>query len=110
MDKPQPAYASLAIDWYKNKFQNVLAEIEENVHTCCAITMDPDEVESLIYKLRNLDRFRFKMILILDLILVSFLYLIKVKSSLFKRYFGLTQILFKCCIAANGGLIEYSKI
>ncbi len=30
VDKPQPEYASLAIDWYKNKFQNVLAEIEEN--------------------------------------------------------------------------------
>ena len=30
IDKPQPEYASLAIDWYKNKFQNVLAEIEEN--------------------------------------------------------------------------------
>jgi len=32
----------------------ILQEIEENVHICCAITMDPDEVESLIYKLREI--------------------------------------------------------
>ena len=32
----------------------ILQEIEENVGTCCAITMDPDEVESLIYKLREI--------------------------------------------------------
>ena len=32
----------------------ILQEIEENVGTCCAITMDPDEVEILIYKLREI--------------------------------------------------------
>ena len=32
----------------------ILKEIEENVGTCCAITMDPDEVEVLIYKLREI--------------------------------------------------------
>ena len=32
----------------------ILQEIEENVHTCCAITMDPDEVQGLIDKLRNI--------------------------------------------------------
>ena len=32
----------------------ILQEIEENVGTCCAITMDPDEVEALIYKLREI--------------------------------------------------------
>lgn len=32
----------------------ILEEIEENVGTCCAITMDPDEVEDLIDKLRNI--------------------------------------------------------
>jgi hypothetical protein len=32
----------------------ILNEIEENVGTCCAITMDPDEVEDLIYKLKEI--------------------------------------------------------
>lgn len=32
----------------------ILSEIEENVGTCCAITMDPDEVEDLIYKLKEI--------------------------------------------------------
>ena len=32
----------------------ILQEIEDNVHICCAITMDPDEVESLIFKLRQI--------------------------------------------------------
>ena len=32
----------------------ILNEIEENVGTCCAITMDPEEVEDLIYKLRKI--------------------------------------------------------
>jgi len=31
----------------------VLEEIEENVNTCCAITMEPDEVLVLIDKLKN---------------------------------------------------------
>jgi len=32
----------------------LLEEIEENVSICCAITMDPDEVQGLIDKLRNI--------------------------------------------------------
>jgi hypothetical protein len=32
----------------------LLNEIEENVGTCCAITMDPDEVHEMIDKLRNI--------------------------------------------------------
>ena len=32
----------------------ILGEIEENVGTCCAITMDPDEVEDLIYQLKEI--------------------------------------------------------
>ena len=32
----------------------ILSEIEDNVRTCCAITMDPEEVEDLIYKLREI--------------------------------------------------------
>ena len=32
----------------------ILSEIEDNVGTCCAITMDPEEVEDLIYKLREI--------------------------------------------------------
>jgi len=31
----------------------VLEEIEENVNTCCAITMEPDEVLVLIDKLKS---------------------------------------------------------
>ena len=31
----------------------VLEEIAENVNTCCAITMEPDEVLVLIDKLKN---------------------------------------------------------
>ena len=33
---------------------NILNEIEENVNTCCAITMEPDEVLDLINKLREI--------------------------------------------------------
>jgi hypothetical protein len=32
----------------------LLNEIEENVNICCAITMDPDEVQEMIDKLRNI--------------------------------------------------------
>ena len=32
----------------------LLEEIAENVSTCCAITMDPDEVEEMIDKLREI--------------------------------------------------------
>jgi len=31
----------------------ILEEIKENVNTCCAITMEPDEVLVLIDKLEN---------------------------------------------------------
>jgi len=31
----------------------ILEEIEENVNTCCAITMEPDEVLVLIDKLKE---------------------------------------------------------
>ena len=32
--------------------QKILDEIEEHINTCCAITMEPDEVADLIDKLR----------------------------------------------------------
>ena len=32
----------------------LLDEIEENVNICCAITMDPDEVQVMIDKLRDI--------------------------------------------------------
>ena len=32
----------------------LLNEIKENVNICCAITMDPDEVQETIDKLRNI--------------------------------------------------------
>jgi len=31
----------------------LLREIKDNVNTCCAITMDPDEVEVMIEKLEE---------------------------------------------------------
>lgn len=31
----------------------ILSEIEENVNTCCAITMEPDDVLVLIDKLKE---------------------------------------------------------
>ena len=31
-----------------------LAEIEENIETCCAITMEPDDVLQLIEQLRTI--------------------------------------------------------
>jgi hypothetical protein len=31
----------------------VLEEVKENINTCCAITMEPDEVLILISKLEN---------------------------------------------------------
>ena len=37
-----------------DKALEILGEIEENVGVCCAITMDPDEVEDLIYKLKEI--------------------------------------------------------
>ena len=32
----------------------ILSEIEDNVGICCAITMDPEEVEDLIFKLKEI--------------------------------------------------------
>ena len=32
----------------------LLDEIEENINTCCAITMEPEEVQLLIDKLRGI--------------------------------------------------------
>ena len=32
----------------------ILSEIEDNVGTCCAITMDPEEVEDLIFKVKEI--------------------------------------------------------
>ena len=37
-----------------NKALELLDEIEENTDTCCAITMDPDDVSELISKLRTI--------------------------------------------------------
>ena len=37
-----------------NKALELLDEIEENTDTCCAITMDPDDVLELISKLRTI--------------------------------------------------------
>jgi len=37
----------------KEEAIEILSEIKENVHTCCAITMDPDEVLDLIEKLEE---------------------------------------------------------
>jgi hypothetical protein len=31
----------------------ILEEVKENVHTCCAITMEPDEVLDLLEKLEE---------------------------------------------------------
>lgn len=37
-----------------NSALDVLNEIRDNVQTCCAITMDPDDVESLIDELEDI--------------------------------------------------------
>jgi Mg/Co/Ni transporter MgtE len=37
----------------KEEAIEILSEIKENVNTCCAITMDPDEVLDLIEKLEE---------------------------------------------------------
>ena len=37
-----------------NEALELLSEIEENVNICCAITMDPEEVQVMIDKLRNI--------------------------------------------------------
>ena len=38
---------------FKDEALEILEEIEENVGTCCAITMEPDEVLVLIDKLKK---------------------------------------------------------
>ena len=37
----------------KEEALEILKEIKENVNTCCAITMDPDDVLDLIEKLEE---------------------------------------------------------
>ena len=37
----------------KQEALRILEEIADNVHTCCAITMEPDEVLVLIDKLKQ---------------------------------------------------------
>ena len=37
----------------KEEALGILEEVEENVNTCCAITMEPDEVLVLIDKLKE---------------------------------------------------------
>ena len=38
----------------KDEALEVLEEVEENINVCCAITMEPDEVQSLIDELRKI--------------------------------------------------------
>jgi len=38
----------------KNEALDILDSIEENVAVCCAITMDPEEVQEMIDKLRTI--------------------------------------------------------
>jgi hypothetical protein len=38
----------------KDEALEILNEIEENINTCCAITMEPDDVQQLIDKLREI--------------------------------------------------------
>ena len=38
----------------KEEALKLLEEIEENVNVCCAITMEPEEVQVLIDKLREI--------------------------------------------------------
>lgn len=38
----------------KEKALEILEEIRSNINTCCAVTMEPDEVEELIDKLKNI--------------------------------------------------------
>lgn len=37
----------------KQEAINVLEEIVENINTCCAVTMDPDDVLVLVDKLKS---------------------------------------------------------
>ena len=38
----------------KEKALEILEEIRSNINTCCSVTMEPDEVEELIDKLKNI--------------------------------------------------------
>ena len=38
----------------KKQALEILEEIRSNVSVCCAVTMEPDEVEELIDKLKNI--------------------------------------------------------
>ena len=38
----------------KEKALEILEEIRSNINMCCAVTMEPDEVEDLIDKLKNI--------------------------------------------------------
>jgi len=38
----------------KNEALDILDSIEENVNICCAITMDPEEVQEMIDNLRTI--------------------------------------------------------
>jgi len=42
------------MDSQKTKALEILQDIEDNVNTCCAITMEPDEVLDRIQELRNI--------------------------------------------------------
>jgi len=37
----------------KKEVLDILEEVKENINTCCAITMEPDEVLDLIEKLEK---------------------------------------------------------
>ena len=38
----------------KKKSLHILEKIRQNVISCCAVTMDPDDVEDLIDQLKNI--------------------------------------------------------
>ena len=38
----------------KEKALKILEEIRSNINMCCAVTMEPDEEEELIDKLKNI--------------------------------------------------------
>ena len=38
---------------YKEEALEILEEVKENINTCCAITMEPDEVLDLIEKIEK---------------------------------------------------------
>ena len=38
----------------KDEALEILEEIRDNINICCAVTMDPDEVEDLVDKLKDI--------------------------------------------------------